>query len=180
MRFRQVKIILALAAFPLLAAMPALGSVTPPCNGSVTIGGATYGPDNDTAGNPIVIPADKSGVVAVWTATTGTPITDHSGSVGIVVGPSTVELASWNGENADLETTVEGDFSLASAPSFLQSLTGLYEVTATHSGNGGSCDGSVMVKLEGNAATTPVGAASIGGTVAAALGLAFAGRGKAV
>lgn len=177
---RRISIMGGLATVLLLAALPASGVVTGGCDGSVTIAGVTYGPDNDTADNPIVVPADKAGVVAGWEGSTSTPITDHTGSVGVEVGPVTLEIQSWGGANAENETSAEGTYALDSLPPFVKGLTGIYEVTATHSGTGGSCAGSVMVRLDGNAATSPVGAASIGGTLLAAAGLLAAGRGRAV
>lgn len=179
-RARRLVVIGATAVGLLSVASPASAVVTGPCDGSVTIGGVTYGPGNDTEDNPIVIPEDRSGLVADWEGTTGVPIRDHVGTVGIVVGPSTIEIAPWSGANADDETEASGSYSFDSLPSFVSNLTGIYEVTATHAGTGGSCSGSVMILMEGNPLTTPVGAASVGGTLLAGAGMLLAGRGRAV
>lgn len=180
MRAKRLAVFGAVAAGVLLVAAPASAVVTGPCDGSVTIGGVTYGPENDTEDDPIVIPEERSGLVAEWEGTTGVPIRDHVGSVGIVVGPSTIEITHWSGANAEDETAASGSYSLNSLPSMVANLTGIYEVTATHAGTGGSCSGSVMVLLEGNPLTTPVGAASVGGTLLAGAGMLLAGRGRAV
>lgn len=179
-RARRLVVIGAAAAGMLSVASPASAVVAGPCDGSVTIGGITYGPENDTAQNPIVVPADRTGLAAEWEGSTGVPITDHSGEVGIVVGPATVQIADWSGENAEEETEAGGSYAVGSLPDFVANLTGLYEVTATHAGTGGSCAGSVMVLMEGNPLTTPVGAASVGGTLIAGAGMLLAGRGRAV
>ncbi|MFP5332930.1 MAG: hypothetical protein ACLGHX_11305 [Acidimicrobiia bacterium] len=176
---RRVVVIAVTVGASMILTLPAVAVVTGPCDGSVTVGGVTYGPENDTPDDPIVVPADRAGVVADWEGTTGVPITDHSGAVGIVVGPVTVEIADWSGENADQETRASGMYDLGSLPGFVSNLTGLYEVSGTHSGTGGSCAGSVMVLLEGNPLSSPVGAASAGGALLAAIGTVLAGRGRA-
>lgn len=180
MRARRLAVIGAAAMGVLLVAAPASAVVTGPCDGSVTIAAVTYGPENDTPENPIVVPAERSGLTAEWEGSTGVPITNHSGQVGIVVGPTTVQIADWSGENADEETEASGSYQFASLPTFVTNLTGLYEVTATHAGTGGACAGSVMVLMEGNPLTTPVGAASVGGMLLAGAGMFLAGRGQAV
>lgn len=168
-------IIAALFTFPAVA----LGVIDGPCSGTVTIDGEEYDESNDTADNPIVIP-DKSGLIAAWTGQTDNPITNHNGSVGIVIGPTTWEIEDWEGENADNETSADGDYAVDDAKDFLPfDLVGLYELSGSHSGDGGTCDGSVMLLIEGNAATTPIGAASIVGTLAAGTGVVMAGRKKA-
>lgn len=179
MRLRRLAVFGGVIGAGLLLALPAGAVVVGPCDGSVTIGGVTYGPENDTPENPIVVPEDRSGLVAEWEGSTGVPITDHSGAVGVVIGPVTVELADWSGENADEETDAAGSYELGSLPTAVANLTGLYEVTASHSGTGGSCEGSVMVLLEGNPLTTPVGATSVGGALLAGVGMVLAGRGRA-
>lgn len=149
-----------------------------PCSGSATINGVRYDHRNDTADNPIVIPEDKEGVVVSWEGSTGNPITNHNGSVSVVLGPIPIEVTDWEGANANNETTANGDYNLSDLPDFLKSVTGLYEVTAKHSGTGGTCEGDVMVLLEGNGLATPIGAGSLAGTVITAVGLLFSGRGK--
>lgn len=159
----------------LLVPVVAGASVSGPCDGSVTIGGVTYTPANDTAANPIVVP-DQPGLIASWQGTTGPPITDFAGDVGVVVGPFTVVIADWSGPNEDEETSSSGDYAVDEARGLVP--VGLYEMTATHTGTGGTCTGTVMVLIEGNPLTTPVGAGAAVGTLATGLGLVAAGRGR--
>jgi len=180
MRGRRTGTVLGVTALLVLwGSTAAFASKTGPCDGSVTIDGVRYDSTNDTADDPIVVPADKGGVTASWEGTTGTPITNHSGSVSVVVGPIPIEIASWAGTNSDMEVSASGTYDLADIPDFVKSLTGLYEVHAEHSGDGGTCEGTVMVKLDGNGLTSPVGAVSAAGAVLMAAGLFFAGRGRA-
>jgi hypothetical protein len=158
----------------------ALGVIEGPCSGSVTIDGVTYTEANDSADDPIVIP-DEPGLIASWTGQTDNPITNHQGRVGIVIGPTTVEIEDWGGANAEEATSASGDYAVDDAKDFLPfDLVGLYELEGSHSGDGGTCEGSVMVLIEGNAATSPVGIASIVGTLAAGTGVVMAGRRKGV
>ena len=151
-----------------------------PCNGSVQIDGVTYTPENDSAANPIVVP-DKDGLVAAWTGTTDVVIKNHSGSVGVVVGPGTIVLATWDGENADDEVGSSGDYNVDEARDLLPfDVVGLYELSASHSGDGGTCSGSAMVLIEGNPLQTPVGAGAAGGAALAFVGLVAAGRGTKI
>ena len=150
-----------------------------PCEGSATIDGVRYDHTNDTAEDPIVVPEEKDGVIVAWEGSTGSPITDHTGSVSVLVGPIPIEVADWGGANADMEVTASGQYDMTRLPEFLKSVTGLYEVQAEHSGQGGTCEGTVMVLLEGNGLATPIGAGSVVGTVLTGIGLLFAGRGRA-
>ena len=120
---------------------------------------------------------NEKGLVAEWEGSTATPITDHSGEVGIVIGPSTVVLEDWSGENAEEDTGAGGSYSVDDAKDFLPfELVGLYELSAIHSGEGGTCQGSAMLLIEGNPLTTPVGGAAVAGTLIAAVGVIAAGR----
>ncbi len=158
----------------------ALGVIDGPCSGTVTIDGEQYDESNDTADDPIVIP-DKTGLIASWTGQTDNPITNHRGRVGIVIGPTTWEIEDWEGENAENSQDASGEYAIDDAKDFLPfDLVGLYELEGSHAGDGGTCEGSVMLLIEGNAATTPVGIASIVGTLAAGTGMVMAGRKKGV
>jgi hypothetical protein len=81
------------------AASPAGANVTGPWNGSVTIEGVTY-----TPGNPVVLP-NEEGVVASWEGRTDGAIHNHHGEIGIDVGPFTIEVADWAGDNENDEVT---------------------------------------------------------------------------
>lgn len=158
----------------LAIAVPASAAITGPCNGSVTIGGVTYGPDNDTASNPIVVP--RSGV-AEWQGTTGVVIKDHTGQVGVEIGPATIEVAGWSGANKKKDTEARGTYQLEDAFDKLPvDLVGLYKVTGFHRGTPApGCEGNVMIKVEGNPLGTVPGAASVALTVLSGAGLVAAG-----
>lgn len=164
-----------------LLAPAASAWVTGPCDGSVAIDGRTYGPANDTPANPIVVPAQE-GLVAEWQGSTGTTvIRNHSGWVGVAIGPAIISPPDWHwsGENAGGETSAAGSTSLDAAWELLPvDLVGLYEVQAAHAGEGGSCAGMAMVRLEGNPLGTPVGAAAAAGTLLSAAGVVVAARGR--
>ncbi len=150
------------------------------CSGTVTIAGETYTENNDSASNPIVIP-DEAGLTASWTGTTGSSvITDFTGELGVVIGPATIVIADWAGPN-DAETSdAAGTYAIDDARDELPvDLVGLYEVSGFHRGAGGSCEGNVMVRLEGNPLGNPVGAGSTAGAVLALVGVLAAGRAKA-
>lgn len=154
----------------------ALAGMQGPCDGSVTIDGRTYGPDNDTADDPIVVP-DEPGLVASWTGSTGVVITDHTGKIGLVVGPATVPIDTWGGENAEQEVSAAGDYAVDEARAAMpMKVVGLYELKGSHSGQGGTCSGNAMVLVEGAPLTTPVGAGAAAGTLLALGGLVLAGR----
>lgn len=160
----------------LLVGAGAGAAVDGPCSGTVTIDGIVYSEANDNAGDPIVIP-DEDGLIAFWEGSTDAPITDYTGELGVVVGPATIDIASWGGANADLETGSSGSYFIDDARDVLPiNLVGLYEVSGFHRGEGGACDGFVMVLLEGSPLTNPVGAGAAAGTVLAVLGVLSAGR----
>lgn len=163
----------------LLLPSPVHAAIDGPCDGSAVIDGETYTGDNDTADNPIVIP-DKEGVTAQWEGRTEIPIKNHSGHLGVVIGPGTIEIADWSGENAEEATDASGNQSIDRLREMLPvSVVGLYEVTGAHAGEGGTCTGSVMVLIEGNPITTPVGASAAVGTLLALGGIVLSGRVRA-
>jgi hypothetical protein len=175
---RRLGLVLGLAVIATIFTFPAiaLGVIDGPCSGTVTIDGEEYDESNDTADDPIVIP-DKPGLIASWTGETDDPITDHNGRIGIVIGPTTWQIEDWEGANAEESTEAKGEYAIDDARDFLPfDLVGLYELEGSHAGTGGTCEGSVMVLIEGNAATTPLGIASIVGTLAAGTGVVLAGR----
>lgn len=147
-----------------------------PCNGSATINGKTYTPANDKKSNAIVVP--KTGIVTYHGDTGGTVITNAHGQVGIVVGGNTVRIEKWSTKNTDKKTSADGTYDIAKGIDKIPGgLVGLYKVKATHTGTGGSCSGTVMVKLKGNPLTTAPGATSAVLTVAAGGGLLAAAMG---
>ncbi len=177
--FRPLAFIVA-ATTLLLIGTAAQAAIEGGCSGTVTIGGQTYTENNDSASNPIVIP-DEADLTAAWTGTTGSNvITDFTGELGVVIGPATIVIADWAGPNAAETRDAAGTYEIDDARDELPvDLVGLYEVSGFHRGTGGSCEGSVMVKLEGNPLGNPVGAASTAGAVLALVGVLAAGRAKA-
>jgi len=169
----------AFAVAPALAlAGPAGAAITKgPCNGSATIGGTTYTPANDTEANPIIVP--EQGTVA-WQGTTGgAVIKNHSGSIGIVVGPGSITVADWANPNKKGDTESSGTYDLATAYEKLPlDIVGIYKVVGEHAGQGGSCEGFAMVKIDGNPLATVPGAAAAGLTVLTGAGVVAAGMAK--
>jgi hypothetical protein len=163
---------------PFLLARPAFADVTGPCDGSVTIKGVTYTPDNDSPGDPVVVPSG-SGVVAKWEGSTDVPIKNHHGEILVHIGPASIAVASWEGENADEETQASGSYDLDDAYAKLPlDVVGIYRVSGYHEGKGGRCDGFVYVKIEGNPLATVPGAAAAALTVAAVAGVVVAAFAK--
>lgn len=161
----------------LLTAGAAAAISVGPCDGSVKIDGTTYTPENDSPANPIVIP-DKEGLVAEWAGSTDGVIKNHTGDVGVVVGPGTINLATWDGENANDEVESKGDYNVDDARDLLPfDVVGLYELRAAHSGDGGSCSATAMILIEGNPLSTPAGQAAAAGAGISFVGLVLAGRG---
>lgn len=159
-------------------------SIDPGCTGSAVIDGVTYGPNNDTPSNPIVIPIDKDNVVAAWQGSVNFLNTNHHGSLGIVVGPWTIQIADWGDPNSGDTRSADGLYNLdelkAQFP-VAESLIprGLYELSGFHQADGGRCDGRLMVKIDGDPLSSPLGIASVAGTVVTGLtllGAAFGGR----
>lgn len=160
-------------SLPLILAAPASAAITAgPCDGSVTIEGVTYTPDNDTPGNPVVIPKEP-GVVVEYTGNTGgVVIKNHEGYIAVHVGPIPIKVATWAGENADERVERSDTYALDQAYAELPfDVVGIYRVSGKHEGKGGACEGFAYVKIEGNPITTVPGAAAAGITVAAAAGV---------
>jgi hypothetical protein len=175
---RHWKPLLFASALLTLMWIPAVAhaSVTGGCTGSVVIDGTTYTPANDSAANPIVVPIDKSGVVATWEGSVPFANTNHHGSIGIVVGPWDINIADWGGANPDDTRSANGTYSLDEFKDqfpVAESLIprGLYELSGTHTADGGTCNAHVMVKIEGNPLSSPLGIATVAGTVITGLTL---------
>lgn len=175
----QRMLLLSVAVAVWLLPSTAGAAVDGPCTGTVEIDGITYTPENDSADNPIVIP-DKPNLVATWTGSTTTgPITDHVGEIGLVIGPATVVIEDWAGENAEETSSAGGEYAVDDAREFLPfDVVGLYEVEGFHNGNEATCQGGAMVLIEGSPLSTPLGAGAAAGTLIAAAGLVMAGRGR--
>lgn len=153
------------------AASPASAGIEGPCNGRATIAGKTYTPANDTPSNPIVVP-NQPGLLADWEGTTSVVITHHKGKIGLVLGSAVIGIASWGSENEDRDTSATGLYPIDDFWAKLPiDIVGLYVLAGEHKGEGGTCTGMVMVKIEGNPLGSPVGIASLVGTVLALIGV---------
>lgn len=135
------------------------------CTGSVVIDGTTYGPNNDTVANPIVVPIEKDGVVALWEGQVPFANQNNEGELGIVVGPFTIQIASWGDANTANKQGNSGSYTVEEFRDQFpvpESLIprGVYELSGEHTADGGRCTGTVMVKLEGSGT---VGIASVAG-----------------
>lgn len=178
---QRVLVASCLVAAPLMLAAPASAAITTgSCDGSVTIEGVTYTPENDTPGNPVVVPKG-SGVVVDYTGNTGgAVIKNHSGFIAVHVGPFPIKVATWEGKNRKGEVEKTDTYPLDQAYDALPfGVVGIYRVSGEHSGEGGTCKGFAYVKIEGTPITTVPGAAATAVTVAAiggVVGAAFVKR----
>jgi hypothetical protein len=157
----------------LVLAVPASASVTVgPCDGSVTILGVTYTPENDTPADPVLIP-DESGVVVEYTGNTGgVVIKNHRGSIAVDVGPIPITVAEWSSRNADDEVATTDTYALDEAFAKLPfDIVGIYRVSGKHEGRGGTCEGFAYVKIEGNPLGTVPGITATVVTAAGAAGV---------
>ncbi len=173
---RAAAVVWSVGCLSLALAAPAFASITTgPCDGSVTIQGVKYTPANDTPSNPVLIP-DGSGIVVQYTGTTGgVVIKNHHGSIAVDVGPIPITVADWSGENADEKVEKTGTYALDDALAKLPiDIVGIFRVSGTHEGRGGTCEGFAYVKIEGNPLGTIPGVAAAGVTVVAAAGVGAA------
>lgn len=163
------------AAVLLLVAAPATANLTGNCSGSATIDGIDYDASYDTAGNPIVVPADREGLRIPYEGSVSMTNTNYLGAVGIVIGPVTVSVADWGlDENVDdIKATEPGAIYVLGNE--LNNIVGIYQLTAFHDADGGSCDADAMVKLDGDPLSTPIGAGATAGLVIAGAGVLSAG-----
>ncbi|MCH7668424.1 MAG: hypothetical protein IIC71_04355 [Acidobacteria bacterium] len=157
---------------------PASASVTQgDCAGSATILGVTYTPDNDTPGNPILLP-NRDGVVIPYEGGVGFVNTNHSGEIGVTVAGINIKVDDWAGTNEDDDRQTMSEYRLDEFYQLLDDrvpggrVPGLWRLWVTHNADGGNCTAFALVKIEGNPLATPLGAAVLIMTVIA-LGLMF-------
>jgi hypothetical protein len=178
----SVRAVATVAAIAVLLLLPLAGTASAdlsgPCKASAVIDGVTYTTANDTEDNPVVIP-DKEGLIANWEGKTTVPITDHMGEIYVAAGPAKIPIDDWGEPNKPKPTKKsKGMYNIDEAREDAFKVVGLYRVEGNHKGEGGSCEGFVMVKIEGNPLGTVPGAVSAGGTLLAAGGLIAAARAK--
>lgn len=174
-RLRTATVAAAIGLFAAVPVIPAGAKLTGPCEGTATIDGITYDASFDTAENPILVPEDRAGLRIPYSGSITVQNTNYLGAVGVVVGPATVNVADWGfDENPDdVRATAPGAVYVLGSE--LDNLVGLYEVTAFHDADGGNCDATAMVKLDGSVLSTPVGAGATAGAVLTGAGLLAAG-----
>ena len=172
-------------AFVLVVAVPvlilpttALAGIDGGCTGSVVIDGKTYGPNNDTVDNPIVVPIEKDGLVANWEGQVPFDNRNHQGNLGIVVGPFTIQIADWGGPNDGNDQGNSGSYSIEEFrdlfPVPLALIPrGVYQLSGEHSADGGKCTGTVMVELQGSGTVGIASVAGAGVTFLTMLGAGF-------
>ena len=154
-------LIMAVLAVLVVALIPsaATANVTGDCDGSATIKGVTYTPDNDTPGNAIPIP-DEKGVQVTYSGSVDFANTNHSGAAKVQVGPFNITLDKpWGGPNQQDDRGVEDQ--VYQLDDFRDKLPiwipGVWRVSASHNADGGSCSGFAMIELEGNPLGNAVG-----------------------
>jgi hypothetical protein len=176
-RTGRVALVLGIMVFVLLLPATALAGIDGGCTGSVEIDGKTYGPNNDTVDNPIVVPIEKEGVLARWQGQVPFNNENHQGDLGIVVGPFTISIADWGDPNSGNDQGNDGTYSIEEFKDLFpvpESLIprGVYQLSGDHTADGGTCTGSVMVELEGSGI---IGIASIAGVAIFGLATLSAG-----
>lgn len=174
--FRRLAILSAtIAALSLLLVLPAAAELRGPCSGSATIDGIEYDASFDTAANPIVVPEERAGLRIPYEGAITVQNTNYLGAVGVVIGPATVNVADWGfDENVDDIRSTEPD-SVYILGNDLDNIVGLYQLTAFHDADGGNCDATAMVKLDGSVLSTPIGIGATAATVLTGAGLLAAG-----
>jgi hypothetical protein len=155
LRSGRLVLVLGVVATVLILPATALAGIDGGCTGSVVIDGNTYGPNNDTVNNPIVVPIEKDGVVAIWEGQVPFDNENNQGELGIVVGPFTIQIADWGDANTANSQGNSGSYSIEEFKDLFpvpESLIprGVYQLSGEHTADGGTCTGSVMVKLEGS------------------------------
>lgn len=153
---RTARLILVLGVVVSVLILPAIAmaGIDGGCDGSVTIDGKTFGPNNDTIDNPIIVPIEKEGLVAQWEGSVPFDNRNHEGRLGMVIGPWTIKVADWGDPNDANVQDNAGSYSIDEFKDLFPvpvSLIprGVYELSGEHSADGGKCTGTVMVKLEG-------------------------------
>jgi len=152
---KLVLVVLGVLASVLILPAAALAGVDGGCTGSVVIDGNTYGPNNDTVDNPIVVPIEKEGVVAVWEGRVPFDNENNQGELGIAFGPWTIQIADWGDANTANSQGSSGSYSIEEFKDLFpvpESLIprGVYQLSGEHTADGGTCAGTVMVELEGS------------------------------
>ena len=178
LRTSRLLLVLGIVASVMILPATAMAGIEGGCTGSVTVDGIPYGPNNDTVGNPIVVPIEKDGVVAFWEGSVPFNNENNDGKLGIVVGPFTISIADWGDPNTANDQGNEGTYTIEEFKDLFPvpvSLIprGVYELSGEHSADGGKCTGTVMVKLEGSGTIGIASVVGAGVTFITMLGAGF-------
>jgi hypothetical protein len=163
-RRRIAGIAAAMAALIILSAGPASAKFsvnTAGCAGKATItgkNGKTY--VVKASASKATIPREGS---VAWQGSTKRVVKDHSGSIGIKIGPLTFKIDSWGSPNQNGDKTASGTRDMPSALKWAP--PGKYLLTGSHAGKGGKCVGSITLTVEGSPFSTASGLGVVGGTV---------------
>lgn len=153
----------------LLGAEAASAGVRGPCpvkDNWAIIRGTRYTPANDTEANPVVVPAGET-ITVEYNGTTTAGISDHQGQISVDLGFGTFIIEPWSHPNKPKPEKTKHGFKEITIPN----TPGIFNIEGFHRGNGGECGGEAVLKVEGNAITTPAGAGAVGGTALAGGGL---------
>lgn len=178
LRTSRLILVLGVMASVLILPATALAGIDGGCTGSVVIDGNTYGPNNDTVSNPIVVPIDKEGVVALWEGQVPFDNENNQGQLGIVVGPWKIKIADWGDANTANQQGNSGSYGIEEFKDLFpvpESLIprGVYQLSGDHTADGGECTGTVMVKLEGSGIIGIASVVGAGVTLITLLGSGF-------
>ncbi len=177
--FKRTAVIVAMfATIWLISATPASARVIGPCQGTATIDGVPYDASFDTPSNPIVVPEKRAGLEIPYSGSVSMTNTNYLGAVGVVIGPLTVNIGDWGLDPNDDDVTSTDPGATYVLGSELDNIVGIYQLTAFHDADGGSCDADAYVKLEGPVLPTPAGGGSTAAAVITGLGVVAAGRVK--
>lgn len=179
-------------------AAPAAAEVTGGCDGWAEFGGQRWTPANDTKSNPIIVP-DEDTFEVTYFGEAPFDNNNHQGGLSIQLGPASIDIgqAQWSDDdpNAPNSPSSEGSTTIDLAAIEDASpvpLAGIYRVNGTHTADGGTCEGFVLVKFDGGLFASPIGVAAGGLSVVAlaillfsmvasgAVGAATARRGKPI
>jgi hypothetical protein len=164
------------AALTLVLALPASAdSITGGCTVNASSDVDSTNVTDATSNDPFEI--DPAGSLS-WTANSAGPIKNHTWAISTEVGGIPVRLAQGGDPNDDGTVTSTGEESIpgliamleekgswpATVAPLLSELSGIYKVSGSISGEGGSCSGVAWVRLGG------FGGIGLGGAAAAAIG----------
>jgi hypothetical protein len=142
------------------------------CQGSGTFREDGLTVDAESIGDEVVkIPREDT---VDWQGSVDAPPGAYSGTIAIDLPPpfGEAEIDSWSGESDNTANAGERDYDLPSVvPAGVE-----FQVVGSHTDENGSCSGFVNLEIKGGPFDSPLAPASLVGTVAAGVGLAFTVR----